>query len=60
MSSFFEDESGLLWIASGLARNGIALYDPNTSNFTVIKHDPLKPNSLSGVNIISIAQINPQ
>ncbi len=40
ISAFYKDKYGMLWIASGMTGNGIALFDKNKSTYTLIGNDP--------------------
>ncbi|MCP4541126.1 MAG: PAS domain S-box protein, partial [Chloroflexi bacterium] len=42
--SIYEDSDGILWCTTS---NGLNRYDKNTDSFTVYKHNPDKPNSIS-------------
>jgi signal transduction histidine kinase/ligand-binding sensor domain-containing protein len=42
----YADRSGMIWV--GFVEEGLDLFDPLTTTFRHYRHDPAKPNSLSG------------
>ena len=42
--SIFEDRAGILWLGS---YGGLIRFDPRTEQFTVYRHDPRDPGSIS-------------
>ncbi|MDP4172551.1 MAG: two-component regulator propeller domain-containing protein [Bacteroidota bacterium] len=47
-----QDQSGQIWVAT--FGGGLNRFNPITQKFTVFKHDPLDPNSISDNDIISL------
>jgi len=47
-----QDNTGCIWIATD--HGGVNIFDKNTYNITVLKNDPLNPNSLSQNSAISL------
>ena len=52
ITDIYPDSKGQMWIGS--ANSGISVYNPKTSKFKTIIHDPENPESLSENNIGSI------
>lgn len=52
--TIIEDERENLWL--GTLGNGLINLNPNTSSFTVFKHDPLNPNSLPDNDVVALGK----
>ena len=55
VNQILKDSQNNIWIAT---LGGIALFNPESDNFTVIKHDNKDPNSVIDNNITCIEQVN--
>ncbi len=53
VQAVYEDRSGTLWIGT---HTGLYQYDPHAKPFTLLRHDPTDPNSLSSDLVSSIAE----
>jgi len=49
-----EDQEGILWV--GTFETGLARFDPLTEQFTIFRHDPDDPNSLSNPAATTICE----
>lgn len=48
----YEDKSGMIWLGS---RGGLTKYNPRNGNFSVLRHDPSDPRTLSNDTITAVA-----
>ena len=53
--AIYQDSKNNIWIGTD---RGLALFDPNTNSFTIIKNEPNNDQSLSSNFIYSISEIN--
>lgn len=56
ISDIFEDSKGRIWVSAWNIKGGLALYNPQSNNFTRFQHIAENPNSLAENQITAIAE----